>query len=236
MQPDPHFFGDGHRHTNVGLRIKGLFVATATADQFIPFDLSIVKHLSGQQDMCWSASIGVLCCRNRVQGMFFLLESSIQNHDVSVFQDPPHHERLDFPRKTTSNFKSNFNLLKPKVPCKEQNWQSHRASRNKLESYHRPDRIVCKGYGQPSKPQLDLFLQARSMTSFDFVHMFFVFSLSLSHLQTHKVTYLDKFVSLLRSKWTLPPFTFTPGFWGSQAPSNRWIAKSPAFLGRPGSW
>ena len=72
MQTDPHFFGDGHRHTNVGLRIKGLFVATTTADQFIPFDLSIVKHLSGQQDMCWSASIGVLCCRNRVQGVFFL--------------------------------------------------------------------------------------------------------------------------------------------------------------------
>ena len=124
------------------------------------------------------------------------------------------------------------------MPCKEQNWQSHGASRNKLDSYHRPDRIVCKGYGQPSKPQLDLFLQARSMTS---IFFFSVFSLSLSHLQTHQVTYLDKFVSLLRSKWTLPPSTFTQDSGAPRLPAivesrnlrPSWVGQAPVKAAPP---
>ena len=85
---------------------------------------------------------------------------------------------------------------------------------------------------------------ARSLltSSLNDINFFFsVFSLSLSHLQTHQVTYLDKFVSLLRSKWTLPPSTFTQDSGAPRLPAivesrnlrPSWVGQAPVKAAPP---
>ncbi len=175
--------------------------------------------------LCWR----LVLSKSGPRDVFFLWNPfSIKNHDVSVFQDHPHHERLDFPQphqiSTFSNPKSHANnmalswcfkkqprLLPPAWPHRLQRiWSAFQTSA--LSSLQKQARK--KWHHLTFSPLI-----------------FSVFSLSMSFLKpssnSQSVTYLDKFL-------------FSPRLdavcWGSQAPSNRWIAKSPAFLGRPGSY